>query len=122
MSVKKDKKRKEFEVWANKEMKKIQEILLMADFDVDKIQPAEHPDTSTSQFCFPYKNVTIKYSESIFDFWKEGDKRSAWSVLLHEMIHPLTDKLYSVGTDRFISRGQIETDRPFCKRDNQTDL
>lgn len=106
-----DKKRKEFEKWANSEMKKIQKMLLTEDFELQPIEQAKNPDTSTCAYSYPYKEIDIRYSESIFDFWKDGDRRSAWSVLLHEMIHPITDKLYGVGYDRFASKSQIENER-----------
>lgn len=107
----KDKKRIEFETWANGEMKKIQAILLTQDFEIDPIKPEKSPDTSTSAYRYPYKDIEIKYSESLLDAWKEGDKRTAYRILLHEMIHPITDKLYGVAYDRFISKSQVENER-----------
>lgn len=107
----KNKGNKEFEAWANKELKKIQKLLLMDDFTIGKIKSSGHATTSTSEYRYPYKDVEIEYSDSLVTLWKRGEKKEAFAVLLHEMIHPITDKLYGVGYDRFASKSQIENER-----------
>lgn len=105
------KTKKDFEVWANKQLKDIQKILLTHDYQLDPIKSAGDETTSHSVYRYPYKDIEIAYADSIFDFWSKGNVDDAYRVLLHEMIHPITDKLYGVGYDRFASKSQIENER-----------
>lgn len=106
------KTRKEFEIWANKELKKIQVILNLQSFKLLPIEQGHSKDISTAKFRFPYKDIQITYGESVFEEWKGGDKnKEAWDTLLHEMIHALTDPLYGVGHDRFVTPEQLENAR-----------
>lgn len=105
------KTRKEFEAWADAELAKIQKLLQLSEFDLKKIKPSKKEDTSYSLFRYPYRDINVQYGENVFKDWQDGDKLEAWKILLHEMVHPLTDPLYSVACERFISKDQLESER-----------
>lgn len=102
-----DKKRKEFEAWANKSLKEIQATLGLQDHWIAPIRRSRDDGKSTAQVRFPYKDIFIEYSEFIKEDWERGDSRIAYHTLVHEMVHSLTGGLYCVAKDRFASEQQI---------------
>lgn len=106
------KKKKEFEVWANKELKNIQKALLLEHFLLNPIEYKESKGSlAQSVTHYPYKEMTFSYSESLYKLWEEGDKKSALATLIHEVCHPLTDGLYCKGTNRYSTMDEIADER-----------
>lgn len=105
------KKKKEFEIWANKQLKEIQNVLLLNDFRLMPISISKDPNVSTSSFRYPYKEIIIRYAPEVYEDWENGNKDQAMSVLIHEMLHPLTDKIYAVAHDRFVTNTTLENER-----------
>jgi len=102
--------RKEFEVWANKELAKIQNTLLLNDYRLSPTKPS-NTDASLCMFRYPYKDIEIQYSEAIFTDWVNGKKAETREILMHEMFHVVTDKLYAKAGSRFVGNGELEDER-----------
>lgn len=101
---------KEFESWANDILKRLQTILLLDSFTLQPIEKSGSK-ASESKLNYPYRDIQIRYSEDLFKDWENEKFNDAIQVLIHEMVHPLTDPLYCVSMDRFVSRDQIENER-----------
>lgn len=94
---------KEFEKWANAELKRFQKILFTHDKNIEPIKPS-NCDTSYSYVRFPYKEIRITYGNYVLQEWKAGRKDNASRVLLHEMIHPIIDPFMNYATERFTTK------------------
>jgi len=99
----KEKSVKEFEKWADAELKKFQKILLTGDRAIEPIKPSKC-DTSYSYVRFPYKEIKITYGDSLFTEWKKGNKAYASKILLHESIHTLIDPLMHYAMERCVTK------------------
>ena len=104
---------KEFEKWANGKIKKYQKILLLQhfrfDFGFDKEMKKE--TGMTCEFRYPYLDVEISYGTKAELRWKKKKLSLLENVIIHEMIHVITDELYSKATGRFLTRVEIEDAR-----------
>lgn len=102
---------KEFEKWALPYLKKFQKILLLQHFSPLKIEyePGMKEASAKCTFHYPYQSITVRYSDDLFKDWQKGI--NVTPTLLHEMCHPLTDPLYSVGYDRYVTKDQLENER-----------
>ena len=60
-------------------------------------------------FNYPYLDVTIVYSESIYKKWKRGENITP--LIVHEMCHPITDPFYSKSVQRYVSKNEIHDER-----------
>ena len=105
------KKNKKFEKWALTELKKLRTVLLLEDFTPLSIEPSGKKNTSECEVAYPYKSITIKYSEQVLDDFLKNKKENAIQVLTHEMCHPITDGLYTKASNRFVSKDEIEDER-----------
>lgn len=111
-SIKKSRKtKKEFEIWANKKLKEIQNVLLMNHFKLEPIKESNEHDTSYSITRYPYKESVFQYGKNVYESWAKGDKEEALSILIHESIHPLTDALYVKAIMRYVGKEEIEHER-----------
>lgn len=99
--VKNKKKRKEFELWANKSLKKIQDKLLLTHFELRPIKPSRQNDINLAYCRYPYKDIYIEYAESTLTSYIEGDKQYCTGILVHEMLHSAIDPLYQKAKQRF---------------------
>lgn len=103
----KQKTRKEFEAWANKELAKIQDRLFLGIYDLKPIKPSKNDDFSFHYSRFPYKDIYITYSEHIFTEWSKGNKQEAFATLVHEMCHTLMDGLMVKARSRFVTEAEV---------------
>lgn len=101
---------KDFEKWAMPKLEKLQKILLLEDFHPLRIEPS-NTNASECQFNYPYKSITIRYSQELLNKWENGDKQHVLDVLTHEMFHPITDPLYAKSTSRWASKDEVEDER-----------
>ena len=104
------KNRKEFEAWANREINKIQKVLLLDSYRIAGVEPSNEP-ASYCLFRYPYKEIQIQYSEEVFKDWGSGKKAMARDILVHEMCHAVTDPLYTKAMARFVGKEEIEDER-----------
>jgi hypothetical protein len=106
------KQQKDFEKWATPILNKLQDTLLLHDFQPLTIE-AKYDIRVVAQceLNYPYKSITIQYSESLLKDWVAGKKEKVKGVLVHEMCHPITDPLYCKSTNRFVSKDEIEDER-----------
>lgn len=107
------KKQKQFEKWANKILKELQEVYLLQHFDLKpiKFNKNETKAQATCTFNFPYNTIQINYSKDLYEDWEKKDYVDVIGTLIHEMGHPLTDELYSKGYSRFCGKEEIEDAR-----------
>ena len=60
----------------------------------------------------PYLNVCINYSNKVVEEYKEGKDIS--EHILHELCHIITEPMYLLCFERFISQNEIEDTRERC--------
>lgn len=58
---------------------------------------------------YPYLDPTLYYSKESEELWKKGELKK--DIILHELCHIITDKLYCKAISRFVSRDEIEDER-----------
>ncbi|MCP5375208.1 MAG: hypothetical protein H6743_03830 [Rickettsiaceae bacterium] len=105
-------KNKEFENWALKKLEKIQKVLLLEDYYPITISFKEDKTaTAQAKFNYPYKSIDIFYSQGLLDNYVEKKYSFIIGVLIHEMVHSLTDPLYDCGYQRFLAKDQLENER-----------
>lgn len=95
---------------ANNELQNIQKILLLDSFVLLPIKNKKMNPIAECSFSYPYKNIQVSYSDELMDRY-EMSKQWAKKILVHEMIHAVTDELYSKSCDRFVSKNEIEDSR-----------
>lgn len=110
---------KQFEAWCNKKLIEIQKVLLLDSFTLNPIEKMPEADMKNgayahSQFSYPYKDITVRYTPPMFKDWKDGNEKEVIGTLIHEMVHPITDPLYGVGFDRFSTKEQLNNEREAC--------
>ncbi len=110
--MKKDSKKvkKEFEIWANKKLEDISHALLLNNFRILPIS-ASKDTTSYSHNRYPYKEISIGYGTGVYEDWLKGDKKEAVAILIHEVVHALTDPLYHVGAQRYTTIDDLANSR-----------
>ena len=108
---KQQKERKAFEKWSVPVLKKIQDILLLNDFHPLEIEPSEKDNTSECLVAYPYKSITVRYSNNLVQDWKKKKINDVLSVFVHEMCHPITDPLYCKAINRYAGKDEIEDER-----------
>lgn len=58
---------------------------------------------------YPYLDPTLRYSERAFQVWKEGKMEK--DRILHELLHIITDPLYTKAFSRYVTKQEIEDER-----------
>lgn len=106
--MKKD--RKEFEKWAIPLLKKAQKILLIEHYEPLDIEHREDVNYAECACHQPYQSITIRYSDKVVEDWKK-EKSSVIGVLVHEMMHVVTDPFYHVAVQRYTNGREMEDAR-----------
>lgn len=102
---------KELEKYLNNELKRLQKVLLLNDFYLNDVEYRKDLEGYLeTAFLYPYKIIEIRYSDLVIRDWKEG-KRKFKHELIHELCHSITDPLYSVAWDRWVTKDQINNER-----------
>lgn len=57
----------------------------------------------------PYLDSNLYYSDKALEDFKKGTL-SKWAIV-HEMCHAITDRFYSVASDRYIGKNELEEER-----------
>jgi len=104
------KKQKQFEDWANKELKRLQSVLKLDSYRLEKIKPSGD-DASRCIYRYPYREIHVEYSEKLLEDFFGGNKRYCIDVLVHELFHAVTDPFYSKAVSRYISKDDMEDER-----------
>lgn len=102
---------KKFENWANKKLKEIQKVLLLENFNLNPIEYKNTRAYAESATHYPYKEITIYYSNLLLELWDKKDLKSIRDILTHELCHPLTDGLYAKATNRYSTQDEIGDER-----------
>ncbi len=98
-------------------LKKAQQALLLNHFGDIAIEYYEggKDDGSSYAECVnydPYVSVCVRISSQLLlDFKKKTKLKSIKDTLIHEMCHPLTDPLFNVGMDRFLTKDNLKKER-----------
>jgi hypothetical protein len=100
---------KDFEKWIKQQIKHYS-ILLGVQLNDITLERKEGEDEYMSITCtYPYIDPIIYYSESAYKNWKKGNLKR--DRILHELCHILTDPLYYVSLDRFVSKNTLNNER-----------
>ena len=107
------KQNKEFEIWAMKHLLRIQKELLLEDYyPLTLNYGCENSEASAEcKVAYPYKTITIGYSDSLVKDWSNGKKDYVIAVLTHEMCHVVTDPFYIKAISRYAGRDEMEQER-----------
>lgn len=100
---------KDFEKWIRKQINYYAPILGV-DINEIKIEKKQGDDSYISiANTYPYLDPTLYYSDSAYKDWKKGELKG--DRILHELCHILTDPLYCVALDRFMTKDVINNER-----------
>ena len=107
------KDQKDFEKWAMPKLERLQKTLLLSHFTPLALQykKPEKGEMASCRFSYPYQSITIAYHDGLLDYFKKKRLKDILDIFTHEMVHPLTDPLYSVGFDRFVTKEALEAER-----------
>ncbi|MFA5376129.1 MAG: hypothetical protein WC455_10340 [Dehalococcoidia bacterium] len=98
----------DFLEWANREIRKWQPILGLANnsFEFEHSDVCQYIEISNR---YPYLNHVIRFNDkAVLDF-KKG--KLDMSCMLHEMCHVLTNPLYLKGRKRFTTDTELDDER-----------
>jgi len=101
---------KKYQQWIRKMFDKYKFILFIEKYHLKVKKDSEKNRYMASQFNYPYLDIDILYSPESFKDWQK-DKKDAERRLIHEFCHTITDPFYTVTTDRYISKNQLEDAR-----------
>lgn len=108
IAKKKPKTKKDFIIWIKEQIKFYKPILGIA---LNNIGVKENSDTQYLEFkyTYPYVDSTIFFSNEAFNSWKKGDLTK--DLILHELVHSITDPFYTKASTRYTSKNEIEDER-----------
>ena len=107
-------KNKQFEAWALPILKKYQAVLLLQDHTLDLTYRKELVTENTLMehgFNYPYKHIGIHYGNKAVEYFKNKNKKELYDCLIHELCHSVTDPLYNVAYERFLTRDALTNER-----------
>ena len=109
----KPKDHKAFQAWCLPYLTKLRKILLLHDFYPINFQHGvQNSDAHADcHFHYPYKTITIGYSDALIKDWKAKKYSAVIGVLTHEMCHPITDPLYAKAASTWRTKGEVEDER-----------
>ena len=105
---------KKFEAWATPHLAKMSRVLLLDHFHPVSIS---YDQAAVGKFflcCdhqYPYQTIHLSYGDAALRAFEKKDYATLLNSLTHEMVHPLTDALYSVAFNRFVTNTQVENER-----------
>lgn len=104
---------KQFEKWAWPHLRALQKLLLLEDYYPLELEfkPNAPNINAECQFYYPYKTITIRYSNSLVNNWRKKKYRSVLATLAHEMAHVVTDPLYAKACNMWRSKDELEDER-----------
>jgi hypothetical protein len=88
----------------------MQKILLLEDFYPLKVEPSK-TEACECKFTYPYKSITVRYSEDLLEYWKNKEFSKVDAILMHEMCHPITDPLYAKASSTYRTKDEVEDER-----------
>ncbi len=91
---------------------KYKPILQLTDTDFNIVKTDE-TEFAACKLVYPYKITEIQYSSRFERAYDKKEKKDSYfeRVIIHEMVHQLTDPLYVKSTRRFIVQEDIEDER-----------
>lgn len=108
--------KKEFEDFAYSVIRQYTPILFLQKHTFKLIFKEDMKDAIMScKFRYPYLDAHIGYTEKAVTDFKKGENMIP--VIIHEMVHVITDPLYGKATSRYVGHSEIEDER-----ENLTDL
>ena len=104
------KEQKEFEEWANQQLRAIQKLLLLDSYRLEPIESHEDAKFLESKYRYPYKEIVIRYGLDVNKYWP-NEKEYLYNALVHEMCHPITDPFYTKAITRHTTKDEVEDER-----------
>lgn len=99
----------EYKKWIRKQIDYYAPILGV-NLNSIRLEQRDGEDEYISISCtYPYLDPTIFYSKESFINWKKGKLKK--DRILHELCHIITDPLYCVALDRYVSKTTINNER-----------
>lgn len=99
---------KQFEDWANDQLKKLQVRLFLQDRFLEPIRYVDDlPHTADYECNHPYKTIQIQYGPKLANAWTKGRKRLIYETLVHEMMHAVSDGFYTKARARWVSESEL---------------
>jgi len=104
-------KEKQYVKWVREMFKKYAPILFIEQYHL-KVTPLPKDDDTflSSTFNYPYLDIEINYSKKAVETWSE-DKKDSERRLIHEFCHTITDPIYELSIERYVSKGQLNDAR-----------
>lgn len=96
--------------WVAQMYEKYKAVLFIEKFHLKVEKDEREGRYLASEFNYPYLDIKILYSEKYLKDWLV-DKRDAERRLIHEFCHTITDPYYSVTTERYVTKPQLEDAR-----------
>ncbi len=101
---------KEYRKWLGKTWVKYSKILFIENVRPTFKYKKDLQPLMECQFRYPYLDNEIRYSDEISMLWKVN-KKEAEAVLVHEMLHVVTDPFYAKANSRYTSKDELEDER-----------
>lgn len=105
------KKKAPFETWAQELLKRYKTILRLDHFHPLQLEFKKGHPGAECQFYYPYSSITVRYGESIKEYYDEGNEEMATKILVHELCHAITDAFYAKSVNQWRSKEEIEDER-----------
>lgn len=110
VKVKTVKSEKDFVTWIRKQIDYYLPILHLQFNEVDIERAEDDEDSYMEIVCtYPYHDPTIRYSHKLLLDWQQGKVKK--QVVLHELVHILTDPLYVKATNRYVGKNELADER-----------
>ena len=104
----KQKTEKDFVAWLNKTVEYYRPHIDIGSQKI-RIELKENAEYMSILVTYPYLEPVLYYSKKAFEDWKKN--KLPKHTVLHELIHTLTDPLYSKAVRRYVGKDEIEDER-----------
>jgi len=104
----KNKTKRDFIKWIKKEIERLKPILGLEIYEI-KVVEKQDIGYLDVKFNYPYIDTTIGFNNNAYLDWKIGELRA--DVVLHELLHMITDPLYAKAVTRYVGKQEIEDER-----------
>jgi hypothetical protein len=96
--------------WIEQKAEKYKQTLFLSGYNLNVEYKNTNDSIMRARPTFPYKEMCLEFGDEMINEIRTN-KKQAERIVLHEVVHTLTDPLYIKGTRRFISDQEIEDER-----------
>lgn len=97
----------DFLEWLAEVTRELRAVLLIERHDVAFEKKTAEGHYLSFAFRVPYLDHDIFYSDKFVNQWRK-DRRYAKRQIIHELCHAVTDPLYSVACERYVTTRELE--------------